>query len=185
MQVFYERIYYESYKYKRYAFSGEICKMGRNKDISPRKKAVILGLLNNLNVSQREIARLTGVSVATVNRVKACFDKNNSVLVTKRENCRSNRKTTPRSERKIAQICSQNRRASTRVLLHKVKEAEIDISERTLRRRIKELGFACHRPAKKPRLTPNMIKKRLEWAKVHRHWTNEDWEKVCWNFQSF
>lgn len=158
--------------------------MGRNKDISSSKKEEILSLLNNLNVSQREIARLTGVSVATVNRVKACFEKNNSALVTKRANCRSSRKTTPRSERKISQICMENRRASRRVLLHKVKQVGIDISERTLRRRIEELGFACYRPAKKPRLTPNMVKKRLEWAKAHRHWTIEDWEKVCWKFQS-
>lgn len=152
--------------------------MGRKGDITSEKKAEVIALINNLNVSQREIAKIANISVATVNRIKADIEKNISPPTTKRTNCGSKRITTTRDDRKIAKICVENRRSSRSIILHKAKEAGINISDRTLQRRMRGLGFKCHRPAKKPRLTSTMIKKRLEWAKMHRHWTVTDWEKV-------
>ncbi|CAK1590972.1 unnamed protein product [Parnassius mnemosyne] len=54
----------------------------------------------------------------------------------------------------------------------------------TLRRRWKEQNFSCRRPLKKPKLTPAMRLKRLEFAKKYKHWTVEDWHKVCFSDES-
>lgn len=156
--------------------------MGHKKDISPAKSAEIMALINHLDISQRQIAKKAGVSVATVNRIKKCSVEGGDVVINNRKNCGGKRITTPRSDRKIGQICNQSRWAPRRVLLEKVKEAGVEITDRTLRRRIKELGFQCCRPAKKPRLTERMIRARLEWAKAHQDWTSEDWKKVFRRF---
>lgn len=90
--------------------------------------------------------------------------------------------TTFRDERKIRDICVENRKVPRRLITQLVNDAGIQISDRTTRRRVKELGFACRRPAKKPLLTPAMMVKRLKWAKTHRNWTVDYWKKVRFDF---
>ncbi|KAJ4449082.1 hypothetical protein ANN_00477 [Periplaneta americana] len=60
----------------------------------------------------------------------------------------------------------------------------INISPMTTRQRIKEFGFSCRTPTKKPFLKPYMVKKRLSWAKQHQSWTVDDWKKVCFSDES-
>lgn len=154
--------------------------MGQKKDIENTKKAEILSLLNHSSLSQRDIAKKTMVSVATVNRIKKNIVTENVPCKTGRQNCRGKRVTTPRGDRKIAEILKENRWKSRRSILNLLQASGVMISDGTLRRRMKELGFQCYKPAKKPRLTPAMLKSRLEWAKAHLHWTADDWEKVAW-----
>ncbi|KAJ4451851.1 hypothetical protein ANN_03329 [Periplaneta americana] len=59
-----------------------------------------------------------------------------------------------------------------------MRDAGIKISSVKTRRRIKELGFSCRTPTKKPFLKPYMVKKRLSWAKQHQFWTVDDWKNV-------
>ncbi|XP_072377882.1 zinc finger MYM-type protein 1-like [Diabrotica undecimpunctata] len=42
------------------------------------------------------------------------------------------------------------------------------------------MSFKCRRPVKKPKLIPQMLKKRLAWAKIHKDWSIDDWRKVCY-----
>lgn len=116
--------------------------------------------------------------MTTVNRIKKKSEKNEPVSSNRHGRCRGHRKTTPRDERKIHQIALQNRRKSKKALHNLVTDAGVKISVRTLQWRLKEQGFQCCRPSKKPRLTRNMIEKRLNWAKEHRNWSVEDWTRV-------
>jgi transposase len=60
----------------------------------------------------------------------------------------------------------------------------IPVSEQTVRRRLRENGIRKWRALKRPLLNKEQARKRLEWAKAHRHWTVEDWAKVVWSDES-
>jgi transposase len=48
----------------------------------------------------------------------------------------------------------------------------------------KRLGLPSRSAAKKPLLTAKMIKKRLNFCKKHRSWTEKDWERVMFSDES-
>uniref|UniRef100_A0A2H1WU61 SFRICE_035018 n=1 Tax=Spodoptera frugiperda TaxID=7108 RepID=A0A2H1WU61_SPOFR len=62
-----------------------------------------------------------------------------------------------------------------------VQESGIQVSKRTVQRRLAEEDLTGHPPAKKPRLTEAMKKNRLAWAREHRLMSVEDWSKVSFN----
>lgn len=149
--------------------------MGKKCDIPLAKIGEIKGLLQNTAYSLRQIAKCTSVSHQTVMRVKNKIG-NNEEFSSKRPP--SKRKTTPRDDRMIRNICLKNRRKPLNVLTNIIQESGIPVSNRSIRRRLKEDGLICHRPAKKPKLTPSMKKRRLQWARNYRYWSVEQWEKV-------
>lgn len=152
--------------------------MGKAKDITNTIKIRIETLLETGLYSQSEIARKIKVSRRTVARIATLIKENLPSTSSSRQHCHRPRKTTVREDRKIINTALQNRQASTRELQHLLQSFNINISERTLRSRLYAAGLKCRRPAKKPRLTETMKKKRLQWAKMHQHFTVEDWRKV-------
>ena len=92
--------------------------------------------------------------------------------------CGRPRITSERTDRKIRDICIQNRKSALNLLEKHITEAGIQVSERTLRRRLAEEGLVSRRPARKPRLTPAMITKRYRWAQKYKKFTKDDWKKV-------
>lgn len=152
--------------------------MGKSTDTSPRKVREIRTLLIHTSHSQREIATITGVSKSVVNRIKIKIDENLPLEVIRNGRCGRKKITTPRGDRKIRDVCLQNRKMSVDHITRLVNEGGINVSKRTVQRRLAEENLIGHRPAKKPRLTQAMKKKRLKWAKEHRNMTVEDWSRV-------
>lgn len=155
--------------------------MGRGVDLSPRKKSEVKTLLLHTSNSQRKIAELAGVSKSAVNKIKINLDKDQPLSPKRKGKCGRKRITTPRSDRKIRDICLLNRKKSVGLISQIVQESGIPVSKRTVQRRLAEEGLTSHRPVKKPRLTEAMKKKRLAWAREHRLKTVEDWNKVSLN----
>ncbi|KAJ4426509.1 hypothetical protein ANN_27323 [Periplaneta americana] len=60
---------------------------------------------------------------------------------------------------------------------------EANIHVTTVRRRLLEAGRRARKPIKQL-LTPVMRKKRLMWAKLHQHWTVNDWKNVLFSDES-
>ena len=56
-----------------------------------------------------------------------------------------------------------------------------NISEQTLRRRLREAGIRKWRAVNRALLTEIQAKQRLIWAKAHQHWTMDDWRKVIYS----
>ncbi|XP_065642864.1 uncharacterized protein LOC136074469 [Hydra vulgaris] len=156
--------------------------MGKAKDVSPSKKREVGALLKNTSYSQRCIASMTKISVTTVNRINKNLDKNADYTPQRTGHCGRKRLTTPRDDRKIRDICLENRNKPRRILTTLIQDAGIPVSPMTVRHRLKEQGFRCCRPAKKPKLTLAMQQKRLAWAKSHRHLTVDDWKNVSTSF---
>ncbi|GFT43027.1 uncharacterized protein TNCV_3768721 [Trichonephila clavipes] len=85
----------------------------------------------------------------------------------------------PRSERSLKKICLENRFATTKVIKSQLQDINVNASERTVRRKLKDLNFKTCRPTKKPKLTRAMKAKRLNWAK---QWHDKDvdfWRSAC------
>lgn len=152
--------------------------MGKGLDTSPRKCREIQTLLFHSAHSQRDIAAIAGVSKSVVNRIKIKIHENKPLEASRVGKCGRKRVTTPRTDRKIRDVCLKNRKKSVAVLTTIVNNEGIMVSKRTVRRRLAEESLFSHRPIKKPRLTEAMKKKRLQWARQHRCMTIEDWRQV-------
>ena len=59
-----------------------------------------------------------------------------------------------------------------------------NVSTRTVRRELREMGFHGQAAAHKPKITMHNAKRRLEWCKAHCHWTLEQWKQVLWSDES-
>ncbi|XP_052753644.1 uncharacterized protein LOC128201253 [Galleria mellonella] len=142
--------------------------MGKCSDILPKKRSEIKTLLYHTNHSQRKIAELAGVSQSTVRNIKRVTDENKSLSPKRAGKCGRKRLTTPRTEREIRRVTIENRRKPRKVIKALLDDAGVTLSDRTLRRRLKELNFNCCRPLKKPKLTKTMRAKRLAFAKMYK-----------------
>jgi Transposase. len=158
-----------------------LCSMGKASDTSPRKCREIQTLLLHSTHSQRDIATIASVSKSVVNRIKIKLDQNKSLVADRVGKCGRKRITTPRTDRKIRDICLENRKKSVARLTTMINDEGIKVSKRTVRRRLVEENLIGRRPIKKPRLTEAMKKKRLQWAKQHRNMTVSDWNRVNLN----
>lgn len=152
--------------------------MGKAKDLSVEQKATVTALLKNTELSQRQIAIKSGVSQTSVNRLRQKLCSREPIEAARIGRCGRKSLVTSRGKRILRNIVMEHRRATNSVIKQKFEKAGCSVSTRTVLRNLYDLGFKCRRPVKKPRLTPAMVKKRLEWAYAHKHLTVEDWRIV-------
>lgn len=77
---------------------------------------------------------------------------------------------------------SESRRTPLSVITCNLEmKLNIDISQNTVRRYLKNLGIRAHSAAVKPFISEKNAVKRVEWCKERLHWTVESWEKICWS----
>ncbi|GFX43720.1 retrovirus-related Pol polyprotein from transposon opus [Trichonephila clavipes] len=82
------------------------------------------------------------------------------------------------SKRSLKKICLENRFATTNVIKSQLQDINVNASERTVRRKLKDLNFKTCRPTRKSKSTPATKSKHLNWAK---HWRDKDvyfWRSV-------
>lgn len=157
--------------------------MGRKGDLSPRKKAEIKALVKAKTFTNREISRRLKVSEASVRRIKKKIESGEDLSPKRARRCGRKPIFTPRSERCLKKICLENRFATTKLIKSQLNDACVNASERTVRRKLKELDFKACRPARKPKLTAAMKTKRLKWAKQWQDKNVDFWRSVgCCDF---
>lgn len=154
--------------------------MGKKGDLSPVKKAEVKALVNAKTFSNREIARRLKVSEASVRRIKKKIESGDELSPKRRKKCGRKPIFTPRSERSLKKICLENRFATTKQIKSRLQDANVNASEHTVRRKLKELGFKACRPARKPKLTAAIKTKRLKWAKQWRDKDVNFWRSVSY-----
>jgi len=75
--------------------------------------------------------------------------------------------------------------ANQKSKLSKVRDTlTAQISTRTLRKQIHDLGFNNRVAVKKPYVNDIQRRKRIEFAQTHLAWTLADWKKVIWSDES-
>ncbi|CAJ0951568.1 unnamed protein product [Ranitomeya imitator] len=63
-------------------------------------------------------------------------------------------------------------------------ETGVNVCDRTVRNRLKEMEFTYRKAKRKPSLTPKQKKTRLQWAKEKQWWTVDDWMNVVFSDES-
>lgn len=159
-------------------------RMGKVSDLSPKKIGQISGLIKANKMSQYEIANIVGVSRSSVKNIKKKMDSGDSLRNKRKGKCGRKRITTPRTDRKIRDLCLENRKMPKRLLTKHINNEGINISQRTVQRRLAEIGLKARKPARKPKLTEAMIKKRLKWARKYKNFTVDDWRRVNINISN-
>ena len=133
--------------------------------------------------SIRAISRVVGRSVAVVHRIIDNF-KNSGSLDAKPKTGRP-RKTTPREDRMIVSICKKDRFKTASAIARELNEStNINVSRKTVSRRLVDCGFRAHVPACKPLITKKNKFARLQYAKEHVIWSTDQWEKVHFSDES-
>jgi transposase len=65
-----------------------------------------------------------------------------------------------------------------------VKSLPFKVSDRTVRSVLSKNGYKSRIQVKKPFISPQNVKNRLDWARKHKDWTVEQWKKVLWSDES-
>src|SRR6476469_2742750 len=155
--------------------------MGKNLHLSPTKRARIVAF-HESGLSERVIANKLQVSKTAVHNAIVLFKDSGKFC--DRPGRGRKRKTTPASDRYIARIVKKSPFKSSTGVQQVLQEAGVSISSSTVRRRLLESDLRAHAPAHKPKLTPAMRKKRLNFAKRYKGWSAEDWRHVMWSDES-
>ena len=90
-------------------------------------------------------------------------------------------KLTARDVRSIQRSVRSNRRDSLPATASNLATL---VSRSTLRRTLHEPRFKCCVVVKRPYLTDRHVKARLEFARTHADWTEDDWAEVVWTDES-
>lgn len=146
------------------------------KHISQQKKLQIQQLLSQ-GQGTREIAKKCKVSKSTVSRVAQDIEEGIPKNIGGRPSHLS-----ASEKRKLALNIKRGefntiKELQTELLITYNKNVSLE----TIRRALNEEGLKARKKVKKPRLTKNHRKQRLEFAKKYCTWTVEDWKKVLWS----
>ena len=144
--------------------------MGKRKEISSYNRAAIIAL-HNEGFSIRSIAEKGSASKSAVG----------DIIKKYRDNGTGNPLKSPGRRTK--------RRLSSKALAQDLQESSnVNISARSVRRRLLKADLKCHRPAKKPFINTQQRERRVRWCLEHREWILDQWRKVIFtmnrNFNS-
>jgi predicted transcriptional regulator len=139
---------------------------------------IALGI-HRAGAQQQAIAKQLGVTQVAVSKLL----RNHSITTFKYHGPRRvyKRSTTDRENRRIVRLALKLKRVSLQDLAN---ATGLNLSKKTIARRLKEAGTQKRIARTKPYLTPEHMLAQLEWAKAHEAWTVADWAKVIWSDES-
>lgn len=150
--------------------------------LSPETVSAIIALIDD-GRSQRYVAQRFGVSRSTVQRVHTRFLETG--LSTRRPGTGPQRLTTERDDRFVVSQSLRNRHLTAVELRNRLQHVRnVNVSERTIRRRLNAANLVSRRPATGPELQRRHRVTRLRFAREHEHWNENDWGRVLFTDES-
>jgi len=151
---------------------------GFNRIWSPKKRATAV-ILRKEGYSYAAIAEKIGggVGKSTVRKICLKFEQFGNV----KDRPRSGRKrvTSVQDDRSMIRMVLKDRRVSSKDVVAALKDSGVNI-----RHRLFTAGLKAKVPRKKPYLNVKQRMKRVQWAREHVNWTQEQWSKVIFSDES-
>lgn len=144
--------------------------MPKYTDIELRKKILDK---HRSGLNQRTIAEHLQISASTVNY----WINRHETLETRKKTGRP-RKTTLAMDDAIFLMSQANPFMPTTEIIQQLR---LPLKKHAVIQRLKSFGLWSCRPAKKEKLTPIHIRKRLEFAQLYQHWTIDNWKRVIFS----
>lgn len=134
--------------------------------------------------SKSEIARIVKLPRSTVCDIINVYVTTGDIK--RKTGSGRKRKTSGRQDRAIVKIAKQDPFCSSRSMSNKAKiDHNIEVSRKTIERRLKEAGLNSYVAKKKPFISALNIKKRLDFALSHKDWTVDQWKRILWTDETF
>ena len=133
--------------------------MVKTKEISQNLRNQAVGLFRGGNHTYRQISSLLKVSLSSIHSIVSRWKKFGTTENLSRSG--RPRKLLQRDIRVVKRIVRKNRFKTLKLLSNQVNKSSINISKRTLRRTLKEIGFKSCMRAKKPHISEKNRKQRL------------------------
>ena len=141
-----------------------------------------IGMLE-AGLSQREVARVLGVSQSVVSRMWTRFHLTGNVMH-QHAGVRE-RSTTRAQDRFIALQARRHQFNNATTLRRELQNATgVRFSTQTIRNRLHEAGLRSWRPAICIPLTRHHVQEHLEWARDHVTWALNDWTPILFTDKS-
>lgn len=139
--------------------------------------AVKIVTLANEGIRQKDIAERLHIHQSTVSRTIRRY--NDTGEYKRRPGQGRRRCTTPRDDRYLQIQSLRNRAHTARHLKNDLLiTRQVNVSAKTVIRRLKEIGLNPKRPARVPRLLPRHKTGRLQFARAHAAWNEHQWRNI-------
>ena len=134
-------------------------------------------------VGVRETGRRLGVHHAVIQRLRNRFNATGTTA--ERQRPGRPRCTTRHQDRFLTVLALRERSVTANNLRGQLRAAaNINVSDQTVRNRLREANLRSRRPAVRPVLTPAHRAARLAWARAHVGWTRQQWAAVLFSDES-
>lgn len=136
--------------------------------------------LSDEGISKAELARRYHVSWTAISKLLMKHSTHGTVY--RIPGSARPRLTTERQDRHIGRMSMRNPTAVSRQITQTFnQQMNLNLSSRTVRRRLVESGLHTTIAKRKPLLTARHKARRLEFAISHQHWTVNQWKKVIFS----
>jgi len=150
--------------------------------LSATDSARVVALLED-GRSQAYVSRTLGIPRTTVRRVFHRYQETGGY--TRRPGSGRPRSTSARDDHFILLNVLRNRRTTAVEARQRLLQVRnVNVSSRTVRRRLSEAGLQARRPAIGPELQPRHRTARLNFARNHINWSQQDWGNVLFSDES-
>lgn len=140
-------------------------------------------MLLNAGGTVREVSSILNVSRSTLWDAVQRYQETGSYE--RRPGSGRKRSTSERDDRFIVNTILRNRHTTAVEVRQSLREVRnVNVSERTIRRRLREKELQPYRPVRVPRLLASHRTRRIQFAENHLEWSNDQWKNVLFTDES-
>ena len=148
------------------------------KQLSEFEKGQIVAY-DDCGLSLREIGRKLGRDHGGIGKFLKKYKETGNHL--RQRGSGRKRATTASEDKKIIRAAKRRRTITAKEIKTNL---NLNVTEKTIRNRLNEIGFSSVFQIRKPWVNEINRQKRVEWAQEHLNWTIDDWKRVLWSDES-